>query len=247
MKKIFYFLFKDFTTRTKPLKGRIVIIDLIRVFGILTMVHFHFSYDLALFGMAKFNWGSKFWYLYPRVIASMFLLTSGMSFELIRQKNSGKKSIATRAFQIAIYALVISLSTYLLYPAQWIYFGTLHCIASCLLISLILLRNNFLLIGIFILINILFFSNFITYRDMLGLSPIKSLDYIPLYPWYLVFLLGVMISRFSQINTYRWQGEDGIFRKMISFLSQKTLAIYVVHQPILFALLFLAQKVAKFS
>jgi uncharacterized membrane protein len=228
-------LFYDFITPIRPLKGRVVIIDLVRIIGVITMIHFHFSYDLKLFRLIDIELSSAFWFTYPRFVATCFLLGSGMSFEYGRLK--GQSLSFSRVSQIGFYALLISIGSLILAPGNWIFFGTLHCIAGCLLFALVFLaRWPKLLLPIFLGTNIIFLGNIVTYKQMLLLYPIPSFDYIPFYPWILVFLLGMAIMRYSGLSEFRWGTKTGILAGTMAFFSQKSLAIYLVHQPLLIGL-----------
>ena len=77
----------------------------------------------------------------------------------------------------------------------------------------------------------------------MGLKPpmLLQLDYFPLLPWFGVALLGVFISQnlypggTRRFNLPAWAGQSGI--KQLVWLGRHSLAIYLIHQPILMAIL----------
>ena len=122
-------------------KIRYHLLDQIRGLAVVLMIIFHLAYDLSFFGYYDMNYpANPYWYALPRIIVFLFLICVGMGlyeahFPLIKIKKFNK-----RLLLIVMWAIVISISTFFLFPERWIYFGTLHCIALASLASLPFLR-----------------------------------------------------------------------------------------------------------
>ena len=110
---------------------RFLSIDIVRIIAIIFMVIFHLIYDLHLFNF-KFipRSFSPFWIYFPRLIVFLFLLAVGMSIGVSTKSPSFVKYIKSQKKLFAA-CLIVSLTTYFVFPSRWIYFGTLHCIFAC--------------------------------------------------------------------------------------------------------------------
>ena len=112
------------------LKPRFPIVDYLRVLAILLMAFFHFFFDLTAFGFTNINFQKDvFWFSLPRVIVTLFMFTVGISLKIVHPQKVNWQKFWKRWLKIAIGAVLISILTYFMFPKQWIYFGTLHCIA----------------------------------------------------------------------------------------------------------------------
>ncbi len=240
VKKLFY----EFYSPLKDHSQRIFFIDLLRFLAIILMVIYHTGYDLSLERVVNINMRAPFWYYLPRIIVPLFLFSSGMSLNLNAKFEGVLKNFTKlrfRIFKIAFFAALISLATYVLFPKYWIFFGTLHCIASCSLIASLFLGKTLapLILGLMIQLN--YFLNIIPFTDPMDSIKIKSMDYISLYPWLGVFLIGMglssyLIKFFSAIScpdSLRW----------ISYISQKSLPIYLLHQIFIYSIVLGLSKV----
>jgi uncharacterized membrane protein len=87
----------------------------------------------------------------------------------------------------------------------------------------------------------------------LGLAPrdFASLDYVPLLPWFGVVLMGMaggallykdLVRRFPLPDISAWPPVRGLL-----FLGRNSLAIYILHQPLLLGLIYLAEGPSLFS
>ena len=87
----------------------------------------------------------------------------------------------------------------------------------------------------------------------LGLAPrsFTSLDYVPLLPWFGVVLMGMaggallykdLGRRFPLPDISAWPPVRGLI-----FLGRNSLAVYILHQPLLLGLIYLAEGPSLFS
>ncbi|MCB9092046.1 MAG: DUF1624 domain-containing protein [Halobacteriovoraceae bacterium] len=238
IKKAIKFIFEDFYSPISRSDSRILIIDLFRFTAIVLMVIFHFGYDLNMFGLKEVNVHRSIWWLLPRIIISLFLLSSGLSLNL--KAHTGIKNnlakILPRAGKLGFFAAIITVVTFFIFPNNWVYFGTLHSLTACSLISLFFLGRSLAPLALGVIIQLNYFLDIIPFVGPLDRFPIKSVDHIPLYPWLGVFLIGLglspLVKKYSPrvpYHSYRW----------ISIISQKSLPIYLLHQPLLVLTLFI--------
>jgi len=210
---------------------RYEIVDILRGLAVLLMIIFHFSYDLNLFNFIDVDFHqSLFWWAFPRVIVTLFLLPMGLAMELGFKGKINWKRVLRRFLKIGGWAILISISTYFAFPDKWIYFGTLHCIAVCSILATFFLGRKKLSIvtSLVILVPLLFGFQW----PWIKLSH-ASMDYIPALPWLGVVLLGMVLVHF-RFHFLRVPNLPG--KKLLLFFGQHSLVIYLVHQPILFAL-----------
>ena len=103
-------------------------LDSLRGMAVVWMIIFHACYDMRMLGMVDWNFASGFWYAFPRVIAFTFLFCVGASLNFAHTPQINWKSLRIRSLKLGLAALAVSIGTYVAFPQQWIYFGTLHCI-----------------------------------------------------------------------------------------------------------------------
>jgi len=234
--------------------NRHIELDLLRTMAIVLMVSYHVLFDLAFVEGWNIEVMTGPLKLIGTIAALLFLLLVGISFIVSWQRNwnSGKslmdlhKKYFARGCFILAWGLVISLVTALWVPDIYIRFGILHLIG----VSTILLpffahfgKLNALL-GI-IIIGIGAFFETIRVQTVL-LLPVgipypsfASLDYYPLFPWIGVIVLGMALgSHIYKSNTTQATTSPPWLRT-ITTPGRYSLAIYLIHQPIILTVLWL--------
>ncbi len=211
---------------------RFPLIDQIRGFAIVLMIIFHFFYDLKIFGYNNINFNKDFfWFELPRLIVFLFLLSMGLSLPLVHKKKINWKKFWPRWIKIALGAIAITAYTFFMFKKSWVYFGTLHCIATASLVSLPFIRIPRIsgVIGIIMVLLHLFFRITIPWFELSH----PSMDYIPLFPWIgCVFIgFGLWSLKFHELNPFKSK-----FFKPLEKMGQHSLIIYLIHQPILYGL-----------
>lgn len=211
-------------------------LDQLRGLAVVLMLIFHFVFDLAYLEFISIDpLHHPFWGHFPDVIVSLFMFCMGASLYLAHGKEMRWKKFFRRWFKLAGAALLISLTTFFLFPTQWIYFGTLHSLTVCSLLALPFLKipNIAFFIGLAILL-----------PELLGLFQWPwfrmdhlSMDYIPPLPWLSLCLFGITRAHHQKIPTTGLLTEDLIGKSAI-FLGRKSLLIYLIHQPVLLFSLF---------
>lgn len=213
------------------LKPRYALIDYLRCLAILLMIIYHFSYDLYKLGLISRETITLFIFIViARTCLCLFLFCVGYSIALNDDATPHLKrflrSFGKNWLKVTAGALLVTLTTYLLAPSNWIYFGILHCISISSLIALAFIRAPYiaLIIGTFMM------SAYWGWQYQLPWLRLNhfSLDYIPVFPWSGMVLIGLGCAQFHwhkkiQIPSHRW-----VYR-----ISKHSLMIYLVHQPIL--------------
>ncbi len=226
---------------------RVFLVDAMRVFAIAMMIAFHFCYDLKYFGWMSWDVPEgNGWRHWRYVILSFFIFTMGASMGLATANGRNYKSFYKRLGQITFCAALITIMSLVMFSKSWIYFGILHfmIVGSCVVF---LLANTdwkiTTLIGIAILAG--FFLGWLPRRwpfDFISSLPDYTEDFVPLFPWLGVACLGLALSQWLRQSKpvldrlARISYDDGL-GQAISFSGKRSLWIYMIHQPILFAIL----------
>ncbi|MBW6462203.1 MAG: DUF1624 domain-containing protein [DPANN group archaeon] len=230
-------------------------IDALRGIAIIFMIFYHTLYDLNYFTYINFNlWSGPFWFI-GRTSATIFILLVGISltisFSKIRNKYNKTKILQKyilRGAKIFSLGLMITAMTYLFLDKGTIYFGILHFIGLSIIIiyPFLKLKNANLILGSAIIATGLYLKTFtinIPYFLFLGLRPesFYTLDYFPLLPWFGIILIGIYFG-----HTFYPDGKRKIkipkiqkYVKPLTTLGQKSLIIYIIHQPILIFIIYI--------
>ncbi len=238
----------------KALSERFWEVDSLRGVAIVMMIAFHLLFDLDYFRGPGFDLYSGFWFLFGRATVLIFLLLTGVSLTLSysRALKGGvvkPSRYLKRGLRIFLYGLAITLITWLLLPKGVIVFGVLHLIGISIILAYPFLKFRIpnLLLGIVLIILGLFLQTLVfdfPWLLWLGLKPpaFYSFDYLPLLPWFGVVLIGIFLGNFLYPNYRRGFGirdlSGFIPFRALSFLGRHSLIIYLLHQPVLLALLY---------
>lgn len=229
------------------MKQRIWELDAARGLCLVLMVGFHLWYDLVyLFGLIPLRAAGLF-----RLVTGWghlpFLLICGICATL------GKHHIR-RGLQVLGGGLLISAVTVGVYLAGFagreilIYFGVLHCLGICMLLWPLLRRlprwGLAVLSGVFIAVGL-----WLRYRvrvDIPWLIPLgvipwdfASADFFPLLPCLGYFLAGALAGYRFYARRQTLLPNISPTRPLIrffTFFGRHSLAVYLLHQPVLFTL-----------
>lgn len=217
------------------------------------MATYHFSWDLEFFGyLAPGTSTQGFLRIYARLIASSFLFLAGFSLVLAHYPKIRFAPFLRRLGVIVAAAAVISVATYWFTPDSWIFFGILHAIAVSSMIGLAFVRVPPLLTlgvaAIAIVLPALLRSPSLDapWFWFLGLSETmpRSNDYVPLLPWIGALLAGIAVARFM-VDRQKLGVLDRLPAgpRWLRWGGRHSLTVYLLHQPILIAGLYLASFV----
>ena len=233
-------------------------VDLLRGWAIVLMVLYHLVYDLNYFAVYDIDVSSGFWLAVARAAASLFLLLVGLSLTLShsREKLLGKEDrfrlrLLKRSAWILGLALGITIVTYLFIGKGFIVFGVLHLIGLSLLLAypfLRLQRASIIFGLLFILLGVYLQTTSVGFPWLLwlGLAPagFYSVDYFPVFPWFGVILVGMGLGDRLYPGYRRGITVPDLARspfvRGLAFLGRNSLFIYLVHQPVMIVIMYLA-------
>jgi len=230
-------------------------LDLLRTIAIICMAVYHTAFDLSQFYDWEIDVFDGGWKLLARGTAILFLLLVGTAAAVSddrageRSRDVRWKRHLRRFMSIGAGAFIVSLATYAADPETYIRFGILHLIAVSALILPLTPRLKWITIlpGI-ILIALPFLLPSITANTELllpfGIKPagFRSVDYFPMIPWFGVILIGYAIGYWAYVKGTLKMKNEKLKKPIISSLTwpgRHALMCYMLHQPIIIALLWL--------
>jgi len=213
------------------------------------MALYHLGFDLWFFGYLPRDFINNIGFiLLARIVAGAFLFIAGFCLYLAHAHSIHWRAFARRFLILCTAALLISLTSFLFAPEQFIYFGILHQLAMSSLIGLVFLRTpltlNFLMAAALILLPFYATPFQQPWLLFLGLNRVTaaSLDYVPLFPWGSLGILGLSCARlFEHHALLHWlQGSDHPrpWHIKLQWLGRHSLALYLIHQPVFIALIY---------
>lgn len=241
---------------------RIHFIDEVRGLCIVLMIICHIIYDLL--NLFNIVWASGLMEVVHHVgpfISGTFILISGFSCRLSRDN-------CKRGAQLFIIASLLSVFSLIFMYDIAIRFGVLSLLSVCMLLfgvcqKYLLRLNRYAVIAVS---TVLFFVTYNVgngYLGFEGLFTIKlpellttrydlyplgfvssgffSSDYFPLLPWLFIFIIGAFLGSFAvegRLPSFMYKKHIGV----LAFLGRHSLIIYLLHQPIIYALLFLIYR-----
>jgi uncharacterized membrane protein len=224
--------------------------------AIVLMVAFHFVFDLDYLSFISINLQSGFWFFFPRAIGATFLFVVGVSLVLSDKHdretgNEGYVRHFRRGLLLAGVAALITIATWI-YPNEgFITFGIIDLIALSMFIAPFFLRFRKLNIpiGLAVIIIGIFLSGMQTgshYLFWLGITfpGYAALDYYPLLPWFGFVLIGIGAGGmlFEEGRDMIRLGKSKV-SDALSSLGRNSLAVYLLHQLVLFGGLLLIRMV----
>ena len=184
------------------------------------MIVYHFAWDLSAYQLIAVDvTGDLGWRIFARTIAGTFLALVGINLVLAARNGFRPGPYFRRLAIILAAALLVTLGTWWLDPATFVFFGILHLIVVASVLALPFLRAPLWLI---LAAAVVFLAgpHFLTspFFDApawywLGLSPNPppTVDYVPVFPWFGVVLLGVAAGRLILANPdvplWRWPAD----------------------------------------
>jgi uncharacterized membrane protein len=242
------------TNEPKP-KRRIDAIDIARGTALVAMAIYHFTWDLEFFGYVPPGMTAVGgWKLFARCIASSFLFLVGVSLFLGHGKGIRWPGFWRRLAMVAGAAIAITVVTYIAVPGGFIFFGILHQIAVASLLGLLFLRLPAavtLIVAAAVIaaphyLRSPFFDDPWWWWTGLSENRPRSNDFVPVFPWFAAVLIGIagakiaeqtgLFARLAALRTPKWTWP-------LSFGGRHSLAVYLIHQPVLIACVWLFSQV----
>ena len=229
---------------------RFLELDATRGIAILCMVIYHAVFDYTFFIQKILDVNSGIVLVIGRTAAVLFLLLVGISltiqyYKLLHNQNSNHSSIfMKRGLFIFGIGLGITLITGILFPQYIIWFGILHLIGASIILSIPLVKHKnisgilggiILLTGAYFYITLSSGNAFITKLIPILPAQIQTFDYFPLFPWIGIVWIGIFLGHYLYPNgkqLLQIKKENPVLN-FFGFLGKYSLAIYLIHQPIL--------------
>lgn len=227
-------------------------VDALRGATIISMVLFHFCYDMfIIFGRNPQWYDAASVHIWQQSICWSFIFISGFVWPLAVSRN------LRRGLMLNVYGLLISAVTYIAVPDEAIWFGVLNFLGCAVLLMLPLDKAAKRLPPLLGLISsfLLFLLCYNVPEGCIGfeglrlelpkilysikvLTPLgfpypgfKSSDFFPLLPWFFLYLCGYFFyGVFSKHET--WRSAASVRIPAISEIGRKSLWIYLLHQPL---------------
>jgi uncharacterized membrane protein len=230
-------------------------VDAARGVAIAMMVVYHLTYDLEYFGGYDIESTSGFWARFADATASAFLFLVGVSLAISYARASAGRpdrhlfgKYLKRGIRIFAYGMALTV-VFLVFGLGVVAFGILHLIGISIILAYPFLKCR--LANLFLGLAFIAVGIYMRLQDISSESPwllpfgvvpenLLMPDYRPLFPWFGVVLLGV----FAGNVVYGGGKRPAIFPEKAPALSKpllplgrNSLFIYLIHQPILIALL----------
>lgn len=242
----------DFGAR--PRHERVFVVDAGRGVAVLLMVAYHFCFDLNYFQLAHIDfYHATFWLTARATIVTLFLSLVGISLHLASAGGLTRSAYLRRLALLAICAAMVSATSYAMFPGSWIFFGVLHFILLASVLGLLFIRLHYLNLAlgtVFIAAGLTlhhpwFDLSWLNWIGFMTHKPITE-DYVPIFPWFGVVLLGMYgggtLTRGNARRLRSWRVASG---GLLEWLGRHSLAVYMLHQPLLLGALYLFTRMAR--
>ena len=223
-------------------------LDALRGLAVIAMVAYHFAFDLAYFRVtAQDFYRDAFWLHSRTAILSSFLLIAGVSLVLAQRTAQGRAGFWIHLGRVAACALAVTAGSFYMFPRSFIWFGVLHAIAASLLLIRPLAGRPWIALALGIAIVLAgnlfaspaFDSRALGWIGFMTSKPITE-DYVPLFPWTGVMLIGVAAGHALARRDFALVRPLARLPALVHWLGRHSLAVYMVHQPVLLGALWIA-------
>jgi uncharacterized membrane protein len=218
------------------------------------MVIFHSVWDLSIFNVIPESVPHEpGWRWFARLIAASFLALVGVSLVLGHGSGLRPAPFLRRLALVAGAALLVTVGTWYLFAEAYVVFGILHHIAVASVLALPFLRLPAAVVALsaaivlalpHVFVSSAFESPWLIWLGLGRFGP-GSVDFVPIFPWFGCVLAGVALGRIGEgwLRSLDWRAA-GRATGALALAGRNSLLVYVVHQPVLFAIIWLIAKFA---
>ena len=233
--------------------GRFWEVDVARGVAIIMMVVYHTTYDLEALGGYDIDATSGGWALFADATAGLFLLLVGVSLAISRARTTltgwrlfGK--YLARGLRIFAYGMILT-GVFLVLDMGVVAFGILHLIGVSIILAypFLKLRWTNLVLGALIFAA----GQYVLAQDLVsenywllpfGVVPegVMMPDYRPLLPWFGVVLIGLFVGNVIYADGRKpasLPNKAPLVARPLLPLGRNSLFVYLIHQPIVIAVL----------
>lgn len=230
---------------------RVTLVDAVRGLAILGVALFHFVWDLRFLNFTSFDaFWDPIWLGFASLLVSTFLTLVGVSLVLAHRGGVHWPAFWRRFGILALAAAGVSIATYFLFQEGFVYFGVLHAIALFSLAGLFFLRLPIWAVAgvaaLFLFAHFFYQSaDFnVRYLSWIGFwteHPYTQ-DLVPIFPGFGFTLAGIagtrIIMALGWIEGLARVDFKGFWYRALVWCGRWSLIIYLVHQPLLLAVLY---------
>ncbi len=227
-------------------QARLGWLDALRGAALCGMALYHAAWDLAALGWpVPAPAGSVAWTAFGDLVAGLFLALSGIGLVLARPK--GPAFALRRLATLTMAGLAVTAASLWFAPEAPIVFGILQCMAAADAIALAALRlpasARLALAAAAVAAPASLRSPLFDHWPLAAFGfaavPPPTLDYRPLLPWLGAVLVGTLVGdRLAEAGRRRG-GVPPAARAPLRWMGRHSLAIYLLHQPMIYGALFL--------
>ena len=237
------------------ISDRFMELDILRGIAIIGMIYLHILWDLDYYGVTPIN---NEIYKFQKIVPALFFVLVGICLIVSRNKKIRLPSfdekkydvhLIVRGLKVFSLGMIITTITLLFITDKPIFFGVLHCIGLCIIFSIPFLKlkpSYTFIAGVMIIVlglslnlfpmedpSIMHLAAGIHQADVAA----YTIDYFPIFPWFGLTLIGVSLGNvLYKDNKRRFRLPDISRYKpaaMFSWLGKHSLAIYLIHQPVI--------------
>lgn len=232
-------------------RPRFEALDVARGLAIVAMAAYHVTWDLGFLQLTAENVAlTGPGRLAARAIAGSFLFMVGFSLVLAHGRRIRWRAFLRRLGLVAGAAAAITGVTFYAFPDSFIFFGILHHIALASLLALPFLRAPWPVVlaaaGLALAAPALLAGPTFDAAPLaflgLGTTTPTTNDFVPVFPWFGLVLAGAAAGRVLLPRLRGYAGEveraPGRAARALAWAGRHSLVIYLVHQPLLLALLY---------
>ena len=239
---------------------RIEILDELRGFAILAMIVHHTFLDIGY--VLGLDWGydmfDRLTVLQP-VFWAIFIIISGICSRLSR--NAVKRGLIVLGAGMAVTVATAVVMPLIGMTGAEIYFGILHCLGSCMIITGFLMplikkippawgmavcavlfavtyriSAGTLCFGLIKLPNALYTTNYLAPLGFFS-KTFHSADYFAIFPWLFMFLFGAFAGKYAADGAFpQWTYKK--HSRALAFVGRNSLWFYLGHQVVIYAVLY---------
>ena len=251
------------TKGPRPVSPRLWEVDFLRGVAVVLMIFYHLVFDLYYFDVYSVRIYSGPWQFFARSIGSTFIFLLGVSLTLryaaLKPRLSHRQLFAKyllRGAKLVGWGMVITAVTYFIVGRGFVVFGILHLLGLATILAYPFLRSRWASLGAGIAVILVGrqLPEAVSHPWFIWLGVGEfgryMVDWYPVFPWFGIALLGIFVG-----FTLYPEGRRGfvlpgdpqaapvgglsLLVRGLSFLGRHSLVIYLVHQPIMLALLYL--------